>query len=52
MTPELSLVIPLYNEEEVFELLKARLLQVLEGADMPMEIVLVNDGSSDNTNNL
>jgi len=52
MAPELSLVIPLYNEEEVFEILKARLLQVLDNADISMEIVLVNDGSSDKTEQL
>lgn len=52
MNPEISLVIPLYNEEEVFEILKARLLQVLLTADLPMEIVLVNDGSTDRTGQL
>ncbi|HVE60574.1 MAG TPA: glycosyltransferase family 2 protein [Chitinophagaceae bacterium] len=49
MAPELSLVIPLYNEEEVFDMLKTRLIQVLDSADISMEIVLVNDGSSDKT---
>jgi len=52
MVPELSLVIPLYNEEEVFDLLKVRLLQVLDRADLPIEIVLINDGSTDTTEQL
>ncbi len=52
MIPEISLVIPLYNEEEVFKILKARLLQVLDNAHLTMEIVLVNDGSTDNTEQL
>jgi len=46
--PELlSLVIPIYNEEEVLPLLIERLRQLLETLPCPAEVVFVNDGSSD-----
>jgi glycosyltransferase involved in cell wall biosynthesis len=43
----LSLVIPIYNEEEVFPLLLGRLKSLLEKLPCPAEVVLVNDGSRD-----
>jgi len=43
----LSIVIPIYNEEEVLPLLRARLDQLSEGFPCRVEYVLVNDGSSD-----
>ena len=48
-TVDLSIVIPLYNEEEVFPLLKKRLVEILDSFDVLCEVVLVNDGSSDDT---
>ena len=45
----LSLVIPLFNEEEVFEELKRRLNEFFKNIDCDVEVVLVNDGSRDNT---
>lgn len=47
--PKISLVIPLYNEQDVFGILSGRLLKILDNSDMPMEVVLVNDGSKDKT---
>lgn len=49
MAPELSVVVPLYNEEMVIDVMYTRLTQVLEGAKLDYEIVLVNDGSADRT---
>ncbi len=43
----LSLVIPIFNEEEVFPLLVARLEELLLKLPCPVEVILVNDGSSD-----
>jgi polyisoprenyl-phosphate glycosyltransferase len=43
----LSLVIPIYNEEEVLGLLLARLDKLLEAIPCPVEVILVNDGSRD-----
>lgn len=46
---EISVVVPLYNEELNIEYLFKRLLSELSRLDMTYEIVCVNDGSKDNT---
>jgi len=45
----LSVVVPAYNEEQVIAQCHQRLHAVLEGMDMPYEIIYVNDGSRDAT---
>ena len=45
--PELSIVIPLYNEEESLPELRRRLSQILEQVNGTVEVLLVNDGSRD-----
>ncbi len=45
----LSVVIPMFNEEEVCDLLFARLLPCLEDITEDFEIVCVDDGSRDST---
>src|SRR5437016_280355 len=45
--PELSVVIPIYNEVENIAVLYDRLVRVLEGAEISFEIVFVDDGSRD-----
>lgn len=47
--PLLSVVVPMYNEEEGTELFFARLVPVLEKITPDFEIVCVDDGSSDQT---
>jgi dolichol-phosphate mannosyltransferase len=49
MVPELSVVIPMYNEEEVLPLLVGRLRPLLDTMDVSYEVVAVDDGSSDLT---
>ena len=44
---QLSLVVPIFNEEEVIEALHSRLMQVLNPVVDKFEVVLVNDGSRD-----
>ena len=46
---ELSFVIPLYNEEDVFDALVARVRSTIEAAGFPCEVILVDDGSTDGT---
>ena len=46
---EVSLLIPLYNEQETFPVLIDRLKNVLNNFKHPTEIVLINDGSTDAT---
>lgn len=48
-SPELSLLIPLYNEEENLPLLLDRVREVMDGLGRPYEVVLVDDGSRDRT---
>lgn len=46
---ELSVVVPLYNEELNIDYLFERLVTVLSRLNMKYEIICVNDGSNDNT---
>jgi glycosyltransferase involved in cell wall biosynthesis len=47
--PELSLVVPFFNEEEGCAAFFARVLPIVEGITRSYEIVCVNDGSEDRT---
>lgn len=49
MTPQISIVVPLYNEEKIFSLLKERLQKLINSCPLTIEVVLVDDGSKDNT---
>lgn len=46
---EISFVIPLYNEQETFPSLCQRLEAVMDSLPYRFEVVLINDGSQDNT---
>ena len=46
---ELSVVVPLYNEQENLDALHRRLTDVLDALDRPCEILAVDDGSTDAT---
>lgn len=48
----LSLVVPLWNEEEVVPLLRRGITDFAASLDCALEVVLVNDGSSDRTQHL
>ena len=47
--PELSVVIPCYNEEDVLPELHRRVTDVLTNLGRSFELILVNDGSDDGT---
>jgi glycosyltransferase involved in cell wall biosynthesis len=47
--PDLSVVVPLYDEEENIDAVMTELLDVLDGLEPSSEIVLVDDGSRDRT---
>ena len=45
--PVISVVAPVYNEEETLPAFYERVAAVLDGIDEPWELVLINDGSAD-----
>src|SRR5574343_292157 len=47
MNPELSVVIPVYNEEAGLDVLFSRLYPALDALNRSYEIIFVNDGSRD-----
>lgn len=49
MSQKISIIIPAYNEEEALPILVERLQNVLQGITDCYEILIVNDGSTDNT---
>jgi undecaprenyl-phosphate 4-deoxy-4-formamido-L-arabinose transferase len=49
MKPEISVVIPVYNEEAGLANLFARLYPAMDGLGLPYEVIFVNDGSRDNS---
>lgn len=48
-SPYISIVIPVHNEQENLEELYTRLTNALDKLNKPYEIILTNDGSTDNT---
>ena len=44
---EISVVVPVYNEEENLPILIPKLVEVLKGLGLPYEMIFVDDGSSD-----
>lgn len=50
--PSLSVVVPMYDEEEVLPVFLTRLRPVLDGLGMDYELLVVDDGSRDMTANL
>ena len=48
-TPELSVIIPMYNEADGLGVLFARLMPILQSVTANWEIICVNDGSKDGT---
>src|SRR6185436_635864 len=45
--PEISLVIPVYNEEENLPVLHGEIREAMAGIDRPWEVIYVDDGSTD-----
>jgi dolichol-phosphate mannosyltransferase len=47
MSPKYSLIIPIYNEEETIPEMYHRVSAVMDQLDGPVELILINDGSHD-----
>lgn len=45
----LSVIIPAYNEQEMIPITAAAIANILEQAEIPYELLFVNDGSKDNS---
>ncbi|HEU0046767.1 MAG TPA: glycosyltransferase family 2 protein, partial [Nitrososphaera sp.] len=48
----ISIVVPVYNEQEVFPALIQRLMSLLDELGKAVEVILVDDGSCDSTGQL
>lgn len=46
-SPDISFVVPVYNEEAVLEMFRSRMSEVMESLGCSSEVVMVNDGSRD-----
>lgn len=46
---DISIIVPLYNEEQVFDQLINRIKNVIDTTEFNCEVILINDGSIDNT---
>ena len=49
---KISVIIPVYNEEECLAKLFERLFPVVKNLSLPFELIFVNDGSKDNSLNI
>jgi polyisoprenyl-phosphate glycosyltransferase len=47
--PQISIIAPLYNEKESFPMLIDRLNKLMDTSPLRIEVVLIDDGSRDNT---
>ena len=45
--PELSVIVPFYNEEESIRRMHSAIVEAVEPIGVPFEMVFVNDGSRD-----
>lgn len=48
----ISYIVPVYNESGAIESTISRLMDALEGLDMPFEVIVVDDGSQDGSGDL
>ncbi len=49
MPPKISIIVPLYNEQESFARLVERLNGLMDNNSLSIEVVLIDDGSNDGT---
>ncbi len=49
IAPYISIVIPVYNEAQTLPIMFSRLIPVMDGYGKPYEVIFVNDGSKDSS---
>lgn len=47
--PQINIIVPLFNEEAVFAILIERLKVLIEASELSIEVILIDDGSTDST---
>jgi len=47
--PQINILIPLYNEEDIFNDLYLRLVKLMDNSELSISVIMVDDGSSDKT---
>lgn len=47
--PQINIIAPLYNEEQVFDKLVNRLQQLMDKSPLRIEVIFIDDGSRDRT---
>ncbi|WP_419788224.1 glycosyltransferase family 2 protein [Pseudodesulfovibrio sp.] len=52
VSPEISLIVPCFNEEEALPHFFRKIFSVLEATKLSYELIMMDDGSSDNTPNI
>lgn len=46
---QINIIIPLYNEEKVFAKLQQRLIDLMDKSELNISVIMIDDGSSDDT---
>jgi len=46
---QINIIVPLYNEEKVFANLQKRLIDLIDNSKRKITVIMIDDGSSDNT---
>jgi polyisoprenyl-phosphate glycosyltransferase len=49
VNPQINIVVPLYNEEEMFSSLIERLDKLIENSNLTINVIMIDDGSTDHT---
>ncbi len=47
--PQINIVVPLYNEEAIFKTLQERLTNLMNDSELLISVIMIDDGSHDNT---
>jgi dolichol-phosphate mannosyltransferase len=46
---KINIIVPLYNEEDMFAILRKRLVALMDKSELSISVILIDDGSNDST---
>jgi polyisoprenyl-phosphate glycosyltransferase len=49
INPKINIIVPLYNEEQVYDKLIQRLTKIMDASSVSMSVIMIDDGSKDKT---